>query len=81
MAVGAAPVSSPVGVNKEIVKHGVSGYLASNVEEWKMYLSRLIDDESERKCMGDAARDRIESSYSVKSALPLLIEAIGLSKP
>jgi glycosyltransferase involved in cell wall biosynthesis len=80
MAVGAAPISSQVGINNEIIEHGVSGFLASNDDEWIDYLSQLIDEKVRRKRIGEAARVRIESRYSVKSVLPLLIETLGLVK-
>ena len=76
MAVGAAAVASPVGVNREIVQGGKTGYLAATVEEWQQRLARLIEDETFRLKMGLVARGRVEQCYSVKAVLPLLNEIL-----
>lgn len=76
MAVGAAPVASPVGVNSEIIEDNVSGYLAETTEQWQQRLSRLIEDETTRRLIGQAARQRIEQYYSVEAVLPRLIETL-----
>lgn len=76
MAVGAAPVASPVGVNPEIIRDEETGYLATTTEEWQKRLARLIEDETLRLEIGYAARQRIEHYYSLKAILPLLIEVL-----
>jgi len=76
MAVGAAPVASPVGVNQEIVQDGKTGYLALTTAEWKDRLARLIEDETLRLRMGYAGRERVKQYYSVRAALPLLANAL-----
>jgi len=59
-------VASPVGVNREIVEHGRNGFLASNPEEWYTALSQLIMDRNLRQSMGRAARDKVESGYTLE---------------
>jgi glycosyltransferase involved in cell wall biosynthesis len=79
MAVGTAPISSPVGANKDIIEHGKSGYLAKDTYEWMKFLSLLIENESERKRIGRNARSRVESSYSIKAVFSKFVQTIGLS--
>ncbi|MFC2053197.1 glycosyltransferase family 4 protein [Chloroflexota bacterium] len=76
MAVGAATVASPVGVNKEITMDGQSGYLATTIEDWREKLARLIEDFDLRIQMGQQGRKRVEQLYSVKAGLPKLIEVL-----
>lgn len=77
MAVGAAAVASLVGANREIVRHGETGYLAATVEEWCLYLGRLIEDEALRERVGREGRRRVEQVYSVQSVLPVLMKALA----
>jgi len=80
MAVGAAPVASPVGVNQEILQDGETGYLALTTAEWKDRLARLIEDETLRLRMGCAGRERVEQAYSVKAVLPALVRILRSSR-
>lgn len=65
MACGVPTVMSPVGVNKEIIGHGVNGYLAGSHEEWISCLSMLIDSKLLREQLGNAGRDTVLKRYSV----------------
>jgi len=76
MAVGAATVASPVGVNNEIMLDGRSGYFATTTQDWKEKLTRLIEDIDLRIQMGQQGRKRVEQLFSVKAVLPLLIEVL-----
>jgi glycosyltransferase involved in cell wall biosynthesis len=76
MAVGAATVMSPVGVNAEIVRHGENGFLAASDEDWYELLSRLIEDASLRRRLGAAGRDTVEERYSVRRWEQALADAL-----
>lgn len=67
MACGIATIMSPVGVNTEIIQHGVNGYLASTPEEWVRCISDLIENPSLRQKMGQAARQTVIDKYSVEA--------------
>ncbi|MFT6245082.1 MAG: glycosyltransferase involved in cell wall biosynthesis [Salibacteraceae bacterium] len=67
MALEIPTIMSPVGVNGEIIEHGVNGYLASELEEWVASISALIESEELRKSMGERARKTVKDSYSVES--------------
>jgi glycosyltransferase involved in cell wall biosynthesis len=76
MAVSAPAVASPVGVNREIVIDGQTGYLAATTEDWYERLCCLIDDPISRVEMGQAGRERVEQRYSVDAVLPTLIQVL-----
>jgi glycosyltransferase involved in cell wall biosynthesis len=66
-ACGIPTIASPVGVNSLITLHEKTGFLASNNEEWKNYLKRLITDTQLRVQMGKEGRKHIEEKYSLNS--------------
>jgi glycosyltransferase involved in cell wall biosynthesis len=57
MSMGIPPVISPVGVNTDIVKDGVNGFLASTDKEWFAGLSALVSNPELRQLMGKRARE------------------------
>ncbi len=67
MALEIATVMSPVGVNTEIIRDGINGFLADKEEEWVHKLSVLIEDEKLRRSLGMEARKTVEAEYSVNS--------------
>ncbi|MDZ4848668.1 MAG: glycosyltransferase [Pirellulaceae bacterium] len=76
MAMAIPGIASPVGVNSQIVKHAVNGYLATSSEEWFIALSEFISDESRRRQLGQAGLRTVEESYSVSAHLPRWIGAV-----
>lgn len=66
MACGLPVIASPVGVNAEIVEHGVNGFLASTEAEWTNALRTLLSDAALRMRMGEAGRRKIERDYSLE---------------
>jgi glycosyltransferase involved in cell wall biosynthesis len=66
MACGLPVVASPVGVNKEIVEHGVNGFLAESDDEWRTAIGTLISDPDLRRRMGAAGRQKVENDYSLQ---------------
>ena len=76
MSLGKPSVMSPVGLNPEIIEHGVNGYLPNTTEEWVDCLSKLIDSEALRQQIGQAGRQTIEARYSVHSAKGKLLQML-----
>ena len=66
MACGLPVVASPVGVNAEIVEHGVNGFLANTPAEWLEALVTLLRDPDLRHRMGAAGRRKVEAEYSLQ---------------
>ena len=65
MALGIPPVVSPVGMNNEVVQDGVNGFLCATPDEWHDCLTRLLNESALRQRLGEAARETVESHYSV----------------
>lgn len=66
MACGIPVIASPVGVNAEIVEHGVNGFLASSDAEWADALQIMLRDPALRARMGEAGRRKVERDYSLQ---------------
>lgn len=67
--VGVPAVASSVGINSEIIRHGVNGYLAGSLDEWEKHLGTLIEDAALRKNMGKEGRKTVEGRYSMEEYL------------
>jgi glycosyltransferase involved in cell wall biosynthesis len=77
MAMGIPTVASPVGVNRDLVDHGVTGYLATDTESWVAALNRLVTDAPLRRRMGEAARSAVLARHSIDHHAPSLIRALA----
>lgn len=66
MACGIPVIASPVGINAEIVEHGVNGFLASSDADWVEALRTLLRDPVLRVQMGEAGRRKAEREYSLQ---------------
>ena len=62
--VGVPVVCTPVGVNRDVVKDNLTGYWATDKDEWVEKISLLIEDSGKRKEMGIAGRKVIEEGYT-----------------
>ncbi len=80
MALGIATIMSPVGVNKDIIKDGVNGFLAASHEEWVEKISLLIEDADLRKKIGKAGRETVKKDFSVEANKDKWLEAFIRSK-
>lgn len=76
MSSGIPCVCSDVGMNKEIIIDGLSGYLANTEDEWVEKLSFLIDSRQLREKIGAAGRKTIEEKYSVQVNAPKFIKML-----
>jgi len=76
MACSKPVVASPVGVNSEIVLHGVNGFLAASQDEWLDALRRLRMDKDERESLGKAGRRLVEDRYCLQVTAPRLLELL-----
>jgi glycosyltransferase involved in cell wall biosynthesis len=67
-------IASPVGVNRNIVKDGVNGFLATSAEEWHASLVKLLElTPHKRKTMGLAGRQEVVDWYSMNVQAPRLL--------
>jgi glycosyltransferase involved in cell wall biosynthesis len=84
MACGLPVLASPVGVNQQIVEHGVNGFLAQTPQEWVTALDTLRNDPALRARMGAAGRRKVETTYCLQVTAPqyvsVLRQAAGLEE-
>jgi len=66
MAAAVPPVVSDVGVNRDIVQHGKSGFVAASTDDFYYAIKTLIEDSELRRRMGTAARKIAEERFSIQ---------------
>lgn len=84
MAAGRACVVAPVGVNADIVKHGVNGLLAADDAEWYEALRALAEDEALRDRLALRGRATVEDGFSSEvgaAAFAEVIERVARAAP
>ncbi|MBP8150501.1 MAG: glycosyltransferase family 4 protein [Xylophilus sp.] len=72
MAVGIPVVVSPVGMNVEILSHGLCGLGAKNTDDWVDSISSIINDSTLTFEMGDMGRKIVEKIYARNVVAPQL---------
>ncbi|RQW05866.1 glycosyltransferase [candidate division KSB1 bacterium] len=77
MAAGVPAVASAVGVNVEIIQDGISGYLASDEEEWLSKLGHLLADSSLRQRFAEQGWHIVEQRYSTAGNLDAWVQAVS----
>jgi glycosyltransferase involved in cell wall biosynthesis len=73
MACAVPVVASPVGVNREIIEDGVSGFLAESPAAWKEKLAALLTRPDLREALGRCGRAVVEERYSLAVNGPSLV--------
>lgn len=76
MATGRPVVLTPVGVNTEIVRHGVNGFIAGDDDAWVDALETLAASPELRRSMGAAARRTVEEGYSCEVVAAKFAQAV-----
>lgn len=74
MSWGLPVIATPVGGIPQVVEHGVSGLLISpgDIEDCATQMERLLADPALRERLGNAARERIATDFSLDDALDRL---------
>lgn len=76
MSKGVPCIASPVGINKQIVKDGITGYFANSKEEWFEKLSILLKDKKLRKQIGRESWLRANKYYSYEVNVPKFLKVV-----
>lgn len=76
MAVGIPVAATPVGIVREVLQDGETGFLCRSEPEWIDRILRLIDRSDERRAMGARAREVFERKYSLETVTPTFIECL-----
>lgn len=74
MACGLPVIASPVGVNADIVEHGVNGFLAQTDADWRTAFETLLSDADLRAEMGAAGRAKAVAEFATTAHAPRLIK-------
>lgn len=69
-------VCTPVGVNRDIVEHGVNGFWAETEEDWAKHLLRLMKEKVLRQEMGNRGRKTVEEGYSLEVNAPRFLQVV-----
>jgi glycosyltransferase involved in cell wall biosynthesis len=77
MAARLPAVATPVGVNREIVADGETGFLAGDSAGWETSLRTLLQHPVRAREMGEAGRRRVEERYERSFASKRLVELYG----
>jgi glycosyltransferase involved in cell wall biosynthesis len=70
MAAGLPVIANPVGMNREMVIDGQTGYLVETRAQWTAAVRRLSADPSLRADLGEAGRRLVEKQFSVSRWAP-----------
>jgi glycosyltransferase involved in cell wall biosynthesis len=69
-------VANPVGVQAELIEPGATGFLPSTEREWLEAVRALALDPARRQSMGQLARSRVESGFSVAAWAEAFVTAV-----
>jgi glycosyltransferase involved in cell wall biosynthesis len=76
MACGLPTVASPVGVNADLVKAGVTGYLPRTTAEWSTALESLFQSPELAVGFGARAREQVEAHYCLAVTAPRFVAGV-----
>jgi glycosyltransferase involved in cell wall biosynthesis len=76
LAVGRPVVASAVGVQRDQVRHGETGFVAQGPEEVRRAIETLLDDRALREEMGESARHDARNRWSVEAWAPKVVEEV-----
>jgi glycosyltransferase involved in cell wall biosynthesis len=76
MACGKPSVSTNYGEAPRFIEHGVTGFLASDFDEFARCCAVLLNDRDLRLTMGRNARKQIESQYNIARGARMLQEIL-----
>ncbi len=65
-ASNAAVVASPM-VYDGLIEHGKDGFIATTVDEWELYLSKLVEDYTLRHDMSKRLLAKVRKDYSIET--------------
>lgn len=77
MSIGIPAVCTAAGHVVNIINDGVDGILIFEESKWKETLKELMDNETQRKILGENARKTFLSKYSKKSISKHYLKALG----
>ncbi len=80
LASGIPVVSSDISINKLIVRHGETGFIANNTEEWENYLFELMQSEALRLRFAEQGRYMVEKEFSTSKMAHRILRELSYAK-
>lgn len=77
MACGLPVVGSDIGVNNQIIDHGINGFLTKDKNHWFEYLSLLITNPELRDQFGDRSLEKVKNIYNIKTQSKIILSSIN----
>ena len=77
MALGIPTVASPVGMNREVIRDGVSGYLPADPGGWVAALDGLLSDPARAERVAEEGRRTVERHYSLERSSARLVRILS----
>lgn len=77
MSKGIPCIAAPVGINKEIVRDGITGFFANSNEEWLNKITIFLKDDKLRKQIGEKGRQYVKEHFSYKAVLPKFLNILN----
>ena len=65
MAAGLPVIATPIGINRDLVIDGVTGFCAAQADDWRHTIQRLAEQELLRAAFGRAGRELAVRNYSI----------------
>jgi hypothetical protein len=76
MGVGSAVLTSPVGINSDLINRSGAGVLCRSPAEWEAALRRLASERDERARMGASGQSFVRSYSDLEIQADLLLDAL-----
>ncbi|MBL9122678.1 MAG: glycosyltransferase family 4 protein [Planctomycetaceae bacterium] len=77
LAAGLPVVANPVGIQADLVRPGVTGFLAETPAEWATAVATLAADPQLRRQMGAAGRALVEREYSERITARKFVDVVA----
>jgi glycosyltransferase involved in cell wall biosynthesis len=75
MALGIPPVATPLGSNRVVVEHGVTGFLASDDAAWRESVTALVEDGELRERLGKRAAEVARDRFTLQANAEKIVAA------
>jgi len=76
MSCKVVPIASAIGFNREVITHGVDGFLVENENQWAEYAQLLINNNNLRRRMADSARNTVKNRFDLRNITSALLSHI-----
>ena len=80
MSAGLPVVTDNAGVNKSIVDHESTGFIACNEQQWQQAITTLADNPLLRTQMGEKGREKALRHYSLQTSFEKMLASLSTMK-